>query len=400
MDASQKSITYCIFTSETIPAFAGDGRSAMLLARNLAHKGNKVFIFCLNPMGKLKKKESIDGVFIVRIKYFYRSIINRLIYRFKLLTSLLLNADFNSVWIIYGAMPGYILIAVVAVLTRTKLVFRSTLWGFDDAQTLFKFPSGIINRLILPKLSGYYSLNSSFSLSWKQRFKNAKIFQSFQGVSSDWFYYSISREETQALRKKLDISENSFIILVVGHLIKRKGFPEIFNWLARLEDDFVLLHLGSYDAPNWDIMFRHNNEMKNNKALAEEILGSRIRFLGRQTDPKPYYRLANVYLVASYAEGYPPNSVNEALASGLPILTRQIHGVADVVADGINGLIFSNENEFIVKLATLIHNRELLEKLSRNAITFARDNLRIEKVVNQFEEFISTEILNKIGKPV
>jgi hypothetical protein len=43
-----------IFTAETYPAIAGDGRNALLLGSTLSVKGYGVKIICLNPNGLLR----------------------------------------------------------------------------------------------------------------------------------------------------------------------------------------------------------------------------------------------------------------------------------------------------------------------------------------------------------
>jgi hypothetical protein len=64
-----KKLPITIFTSETAPAFAGDGLNALLLAETLIKMGNSTQIICLNPNKLLPKSEVINGVPIRRIAY-------------------------------------------------------------------------------------------------------------------------------------------------------------------------------------------------------------------------------------------------------------------------------------------------------------------------------------------
>jgi 1,2-diacylglycerol 3-alpha-glucosyltransferase len=175
---------------------------------------------------------------------------------------------------------------------------------------------------------------------------------------------------------------------MVGHLIERKGFPEIADWLSRIEEDFLLLHVGSTEAPEWDTMSRYNTEMEKIKKHIVNSLGRKVKFMGRAENIADFYLSADILLVASYAEGYPPNSLNEALAAGLPALTRRIEGVADVMTDGVNGYVFSDEHEFTRKLSTLIHNPIRRIELGRNARIFAKDKLDVEKVTDKIQNFL------------
>ncbi|HDP76366.1 MAG TPA: glycosyltransferase [Bacteroidales bacterium] len=377
-----------IFTAETYPTVAGDGRNALFIGSKLKELEYGVKLVCLNPNGKLPKSEIINGVEINRLLYNNNSLLGRIAFRFNLLRFLAFQCNSNSKWIVYGAMPGYRAIITLSILKGAKCAFRSTLWGFDDAESLVAKPYWIYTRFVLSKLYGYYALNSSFAKSWQKIFGDFKILQVFQGVDIKKYDIKLKNEINKQLRDRLKIADDCFVILMVGHLIERKGFPEIADWLSRIEEDFLLLHVGSTEAPEWDTMSRHNAEMKNHKKYIEEKLGDRVRFLGRQTDLPQFYLSADILLVASYAEGYPPNSVNEALAAGLPVLTRRIAGVADAITDGVNGNVFFDEQEFTRKLSTLIHNPIRRIELGRNARIFAEDKLDVEKVTDKIQNFL------------
>lgn len=377
-----------IFTAETFPAMAGDGRNALLVASKLNENGYCTKLICLNPNGKLPKKENVNGVEISRINYWYRTIIGRFAFRLSLFRYLTINCNNSSKWMIFGAMPGYKLIALVSTLKGVDCVFRSTLWGFDDAESIAGNSHRFYTRYLLGRLYGYYALNSAFANSWKSVFGSFNILQSVQGV--DLKKYDIDHRNgiRHEHRGKLQIADGKFVILMVGHLIERKGFPEIADWLSRIDEDFLLLHIGSTEAPEWDTMSRYNVVMKNLKKYVEEKLGDRVRFLGRLDDTTQFYLSSDILLVASHAEGFPPNSVNEALAAGLPVLTRRIPGVADVITDGVNGFVFTDEAEFARKLSVLINNPVRRNELGRNARVFAQDKLDINKIVPTLQNFL------------
>lgn len=377
-----------VFTAETYPSVAGDGRNALLIGAKLTERGYRARLVCLNPNGKLPKNEIIYGVEINRLLYRHNSFVGRIAFRFNLLWFLAFHCNGSSKWIVYGAMPGYRTIVTVSVLKRAKCVFRSTLWGFDDAESLVGKPYRIFTRFLLSRLYGYYALNSSFAKSWQKTFGDFKILQAFQGVDIKKYDIKLKNDIRQQLRDRLQIANDCFVILMVGHLIERKGFTDIADWLSRIDGDFLLLHVGSTEAPEWDTMSRHNIEMKKIKKYVGHSLGRKVKFMGRAENIAHFYLSADILLMASYAEGYPPNSVNEALAAGLPVLTRKIAGVTDVIADGVNGYVFPDENEFARKLSTLIHNPIRRAELGRNARIFAEDKLDINKIVPTLQKFL------------
>ncbi len=70
-------------------------------------------------------------------------------------------------------------------------------------------------------------------------------------------------------------------------------------------------------------------------------LGERVRFLGPQPRERvvELFRAADAAILSSSWENF-PHTVVEALAVGTPVLATRVGGVAEVVHDGENGLLF------------------------------------------------------------
>lgn len=80
------------------------------------------------------------------------------------------------------------------------------------------------------------------------------------------------------------------------------------------------------------------------EARAGELgLGGRVRFLGAQPRERvlALFRAADASLLTSSWENF-PHTVVEALAVGTPVLATAVGGVAEVVRDGENGLLFES----------------------------------------------------------
>jgi glycosyltransferase involved in cell wall biosynthesis len=64
----------------------------------------------------------------------------------------------------------------------------------------------------------------------------------------------------------------------------------------------------------------------------------RVRFLGLRTDIPRLLRAADVFLLTSISEGIPLTLI-EAGAAGLPVVSTQVGGVAEVIESGVAGLL-------------------------------------------------------------
>lgn len=164
-------------------------------------------------------------------------------------------------------------------------------------------------------------------------------------------------------------AEGPVRFLSVGRLIPRKGFDTLIYAAAllrsRVNTPFEIEIVG--DGP----------ERRTLESLAYDLdLASVVRFVGTV----PYealskrYAAADVYVLASHAEGM-PLVVLEAMATALPIIATDVQGMDELVADGENGRRFSVGAE--VELAR--HMEELLEDATRRRQMGEAGAMRVRK---------------------
>ncbi len=76
-------------------------------------------------------------------------------------------------------------------------------------------------------------------------------------------------------------------------------------------------------------------------AAARAGVADRVSFLGRRTDVERILGGAELLLVTSDVEGVPGVAIEAAMA-GCPVVSVPVGGVADVVADGVTGLVLAD----------------------------------------------------------
>ncbi len=121
-------------------------------------------------------------------------------------------------------------------------------------------------------------------------------------------------------------------LLYHGRVDRRKGAIDVIDAVALLRDAGVRCSLTmSGIGPDLDAARRR---------VAERVLEGRVRFglyAGYETAPS-VYRGQDVFVSPTYAEGF-SNTVLEAMASGLPIVSCDAVGVRDCLRDGENALL-------------------------------------------------------------
>ena len=134
------------------------------------------------------------------------------------------------------------------------------------------------------------------------------------------------------LRQALGIAEHEVVVGLVGRLVAEKGYREVFEaaeLVAAHHPRVRFVVIGPEDPAKTDAV-----------ALAERERAERhgVRFLGQRDDVDALYRAMDLYVLASWREGF-PRSAMEAAAMGLPIVATDIRGCRQVVDHDDTGLL-------------------------------------------------------------
>jgi glycosyltransferase involved in cell wall biosynthesis len=133
--------------------------------------------------------------------------------------------------------------------------------------------------------------------------------------------------DRQALRHSLGIDDSDLVCLFVAlGQFERKGLPLLLQALGtKGMARFKLIVVGGEP----DLIARYGQEYQ---------LGDRVKFVGMQSDVRPYLWSSDVFVFPSLYETFSLVTY-EAAASGLPIVVSQLYGVEDLLVDGDNGFL-------------------------------------------------------------
>jgi 1,2-diacylglycerol 3-alpha-glucosyltransferase len=160
-------------------------------------------------------------------------------------------------------------------------------------------------------------------------------------------------------RTQLGFSPGDIVIIYVGRLSPEKNLPLLlraFYGVTNTFDNIRLLIVG--DGP----------ERENLAAQLKHMhIQERVCFTGMVAyDEVPaYLRTADIFVTPSSAETFGLSTI-EAMAAGLPVLGIDAPGTTDVIENGINGLISSDDLAlFTAKLVYLSTDDELRHRLGQ-----------------------------------
>jgi len=176
-------------------------------------------------------------------------------------------------------------------------------------------------------------------------------------------------EAVQKMSKSVDdlwITDKSKpLIISAGSLNRRKGFHDLILSVKELIKtvDVRLLILG--EGPRREEL---------SALIVKENLGSFIRLAGYKENPLKYFSQADVFVLASYAEGL-PNVLVEAMMCGCtPVATDCPTGPREVLKDGRYGYLIP------------MHNPEAMAAAIKNALENPIPPQLLKEAVKPFAE--------------
>lgn len=144
-------------------------------------------------------------------------------------------------------------------------------------------------------------------------------------------------------REQLGFSMDDFILVFSGRVSPEKGVKELIDSIKRLRDlpDIKLLIIGS---PFYGEA-KNGQEYLQEVELAAEPIKDRIRFTGfiPYKDMPNYLKISDIAVIPSLWDDPCPNTVLEAQAMGLPIITTRRGGIPEEVTE--NGAILLNTDD-------------------------------------------------------
>lgn len=157
-------------------------------------------------------------------------------------------------------------------------------------------------------------------------------------------------------------------LITVSRLIKRKGLEYLITALKDIDLELDIIGEGP--------------ELENLKRLAKEH-NVKVNFLGyvKHDNLPKHYQKASIFVLPSLYEGM-SNSILEAMASGLPIITTNTGGTQELIHD--NGIIVKKKSSSSIRKAILtIINNDLIREQGKNSRNLAL-KMSWENVAKQY----------------
>jgi glycosyltransferase involved in cell wall biosynthesis len=155
----------------------------------------------------------------------------------------------------------------------------------------------------------------------------------------------VSDAERSHLRESLGLNDCT-VLLSVGRLSQEKGHADLLRAVAQMR-----VAQGAAFGSRL-LMVGDGPERSHLAALCADLkLEDVVHFAGFQPDVRPYYAIANVFVLPSHSEGS-PNVLLEAMAAGVPMVATAVGGLPEVLSDEVNALLVPKQD--VAELAKAI----------------------------------------------
>ena len=367
-----KSLRVLMISPQFQPIVGGYERAAERLSAALAGAGLGVVVITERRDRAWPARERIDGYDVQRLSCVYRP-------RRHIITSLFSFAGFLlrrgrefDVWHVhqYGVHAA-LSVALGKILRRpVALKLTSTApMGIERAMG-----SGVVGRILR---FFHRRVSACIAISDETRTEAlrfgvtpGRIQLIPNGVDSRQFYPA-SPDERAAARRKLGL-DCELLVLCVGRLVQPKnqaGLLEAWGAIGSgIRDGSLLVLVG--DGPDWKEL--------NRRAQGPDLAGS-VYFAGSRSDVAVWYQAADVYVLSSHREGL-SNTMIEALASGLPVISTPVSGSSILVESPPAGLVvdFGDVGMLARAMQCLMQDASMRKRLGENARVKFESNFSLE----------------------
>lgn len=178
----------------------------------------------------------------------------------------------------------------------------------------------------------------------------------YNGVDTETFNPGNRERYFNEVRKRFNIKLNENVLLFLGTGFERKGLSFLINALAILKDDYPDTRL---------LVVGKDNNIQRYISLSKELcLSDKVIFTGPQSDVRIFYAAADIFVFPTLYEPF-GNVCLEAMASGLPLITSRVNGVAEIM-NGMDHLLLNDPSD--------------IEDMARKIGFLLADNVEREKI--------------------
>jgi glycosyltransferase involved in cell wall biosynthesis len=170
----------------------------------------------------------------------------------------------------------------------------------------------------------------------------------------------LAEAERAEVRARLGIPADGWMLVTVGRLSAEKAHADLVEAFGRLA--------GRYPGARLVIVGDGPERGPLAEQAARAGIADQIVFTGHQSDVRPYYGAADLFVLPSHTEGS-PNALLEAMAAGLPSVATRVGGVPEIAPGEETALVVESRDpeQFAAAMERLLGDAARMRRMGDTA---------------------------------
>lgn len=203
--------------------------------------------------------------------------------------------------------------------------------------------------------------------------------------NSSIIYNAIKINEARKKAEAFPVSyDTKPVFSSMGRLHSRKGYDMLVKIHKRLIDEGLTHSI---------VVAGGGNEMNNLQSQIKELsVEKTFILLGNQTNPFPYIKASDFFVMPTRSESY-PLTIGEVMGLHKPMISTNVGGIPEMIDDGIDGILVEpNEESIYQGMKKFLTNPEFVAKIQQGTYN-ADEKFDNEKIYMQL-----TELFERLAK--
>lgn len=202
-----------------------------------------------------------------------------------------------------------------------------------------------------------------------------------------------SPDPRSQVRRELGVDDDCHLVLVAARLHPEKGYPQLFDAIARLRQQSRSRLL---------VLVAGTGPLQNEYRARIEALGcgDMVRFLGFRSDLPDLMAAADLFVLPSVAEAF-GLVLAEALYLGTPVVATRVGGIPEIIDDGVDGILVppADSAALAKAIAELLDDAPRRKRMAGAGRDRIRQRFSFEDMVRTYERLYERH-LHGAGRPV